>query len=127
MPKTIVRSDRLPAPVASYSSAVRAGNLLFVSGQIPLDPATGELVSGGIEAETRRALDNLTLVLEAGGASRADVVKVTVFLSDMADFKAFDAVYKGYFSTEPPARATVAVLGLPRGAHIEIEAIAHLP
>jgi 2-iminobutanoate/2-iminopropanoate deaminase len=125
MPKTVVRSDRVPTPVASYSSAVRAGDLLFVSGQIPLDPKTGELVSGGIEAETRRALDNLTALIEAGGASRSDVVKVTVYLTDIADFKAFDAVYKSYFPNEPPARATVAVLALPRGAHIEIDAIAH--
>jgi 2-iminobutanoate/2-iminopropanoate deaminase len=127
MPKSVVRSDRIPTPVASYSSAVRAGNLLFVSGQIPLDPASGELVGGGIEPETRRVLDNLTLVLEAGGASRSDVAKVTVYLTDMADFKAFDAVYKSYFPSEPPARATVAVLALPRGAHIEIDAIALLP
>ena len=91
MPKTVIRSDRMPTPVASYSSAVRADKFVFVSGQIPLDPETGELVTGGIERETRRVLDNLTLVLEAAHATLADVVKVTVFLTDMADFKSFDA------------------------------------
>lgn len=127
MPKSIVRSDRLPSPVASYSSAVRADKLLFVSGQIPLDPATGQVVSGGIEAETRRALDNLSLVLEAAHVTLADVVKTTVYLADMADFKAFDLAYKSYFPVDPPARATVAVAGLPRGVHVEIEAIALAP
>jgi 2-iminobutanoate/2-iminopropanoate deaminase len=127
MPKSIVRSDRLPTPVASYSSAVRADKFIFVSGQIPLDPATGELVSGSIELETRRVLDNLVLVLEAAHASLADVVKVTVYLTDMADFKAFDLAYKSYFPVDPPARATVAVAGLPRGVHVEIEAVALAP
>ena len=127
MPKNVIRSDRMPTPVASYSSAVRADKFVFVSGQIPLDPETGELVTGGIERETRRVLDNLTLVLEAAHATLADVVKVTVFLTDMADFKSFDAAYKSYFPVDPPARATVAVAALPRGAHVEIEAIALLP
>jgi len=127
MPKTVIRSDRMPSPVASYSSAVRADKFVFVSGQIPLDPATGELVTGGIEIETRRVLDNLTLVLEAAHATLADVVKVTVFLTDMADFKAFDLAYKSYFPVDPPARATVGVAALPRGAHVEIEAVALLP
>jgi 2-iminobutanoate/2-iminopropanoate deaminase len=127
MPKSIVRSDRLPTPVASYSSAVRADKFIFVSGQIPLDPATGELVSGSIELETRRVLDNLALVLEAAHVSLADVVKVTVYLTDMADFKAFDLAYKSYFPVDPPARATVAVAGLPRGVHVEIEAVALAP
>jgi 2-iminobutanoate/2-iminopropanoate deaminase len=127
MPKSIVRSDRLPTPVASYSSAVRADKFVFVSGQIPLDPATGELVTGSIELETRRVLDNLALVLEAAHVGFNDVVKVTVYLTDMADFKAFDAAYKSYFPVDPPARATVAVAGLPRGAHVEIEAIALAP
>ena len=124
MPKSIVRSDKVPAPVASYSSAVRADKFVFVSGQIPIDPATGEVVSGGIEVETRRVLDNLTLVLEAAHAGLADVVKVTVYLTDMADFKAFDLAYKSYFPVDPPARATVGVAALPRGVHVEIEAVA---
>jgi 2-iminobutanoate/2-iminopropanoate deaminase len=124
MPKSIVRSDKVPTPVASYSSAVRADKFVFVSGQIPLDPVTGELVTGSIEVETRRVLDNLTLVLEAAHLNLSDVVKVTVYLTDMADFKAFDLAYKSYFPVDPPARATVAVAGLPRGVHIELEAVA---
>jgi 2-iminobutanoate/2-iminopropanoate deaminase len=127
MPKTIVRSDSAPPPVASYSQAVRAEKLLFVSGQIPIDPATGALVEGGIEAQTERALENLKSVLVAGRASFSDVVKVTVYLIDMADFPAFNGVYAKYFSQEPPARVTVAVVGLPRGARIELDAIAACP
>ncbi|HLV68049.1 MAG TPA: Rid family detoxifying hydrolase [Polyangiaceae bacterium] len=124
MSKSVIRSDRLPTPVASYSPAVRVGQLVFVSGQIPLDPATGQLVSGDIEAQTRRVLDNLGAVLEAAGLSYADVAKVTAYLADMQDFAAFDAVYRSYFPVDPPARATVSVLGLPRGARLEVEAIA---
>src|SRR5690606_30816792 len=124
MSKSVIRSDRLPTPVASYSPAVRVGQLVFVSGQIPLEPATGQLVSGDIEAQTRRVLDNLGAVLEAAGLSYADVAKVTAYLADMQDFAAFDAVYRTYFPVDPPARATVSVLGLPRGARLEVEAIA---
>lgn len=124
MSKSVIRSDRLPTPVASYSPAVRVGQLVFVSGQIPLDPATGQLVSGDIEAQTRRVLDNLGAVLEAAELSYADVAKVTAYLADMQDFAAFDAVYRSYFPVDPPARATVSVLGLPRGARLEVEAIA---
>ncbi len=126
MPKTVVRSDKAPAPVAAYSQAVRAGDFLFLSGQIALDPATGELVPGGIEAETRRVLDNLMSVLEAGGATRSDVVKVTAYLADMREYPIFNAVYTTYFPDEPPARATVAVAGLPRGVRVEVDAIAML-
>jgi 2-iminobutanoate/2-iminopropanoate deaminase len=126
MPKVVIVSDKAPAPVAAYSQAIRAGDFLFLSGQIPLDPKTNQLVSGGIESETRRVLDNLAAVLEAGGATFADVVKMTVYLADMQDFAAFNAVYVSYFPEQPPARATVAVLGLPRGVRVEIDAIAHL-
>ncbi|HWA75981.1 MAG TPA: RidA family protein [Polyangiaceae bacterium] len=126
MPKVVIRSDKAPAPVAAYSQAIRAGDFLFLSGQIPLDPETHQLVSGGIESETRRVLDNLAAVLEAGGATFADVVKMTVYLADMQDFAAFNAVYVSYFPEQPPARATVAVLGLPRGVRVEIDAIAYL-
>jgi 2-iminobutanoate/2-iminopropanoate deaminase len=126
MPKVVIVSDKAPAPVAAYSQAIRAGDFLFLSGQIPLDPETNQLVSGGIESETRRVLDNLAAVLEAGGATFADVVKMTVYLADMQDFAAFNAVYMSYFPEQPPARATVAVLGLPRGVRVEIDAIAHL-
>lgn len=126
MPKVVIRSDKAPAPVAAYSQAIRAGDFLFLSGQIPIDPQTNEQVSGGIEAETRRVLENLSAVLEAGGATLADVVKVTAYLADMQDFAAFNAVYVSYFPEQPPARATVAVLGLPRGVRVEIDAVALL-
>ena len=127
MPKTAVRSEHAPKPVAAYAQAVRAGQLLFLSGQIGIDPATGELVKGGLEAETRRVLENLRAVLAAGGASFADVVKATVYLADMNDFSVFNAVYVEYFEADPPARATVGVVALPRGARIEIDAIALVP
>src|SRR5262245_22821972 len=126
MPKNIVSSARAPQAIGPYSQAVRAGNLLFLSGQIPIDPDGGELVSGGIEAQTRRVLDNLSAVLEAAGASLSDVVKTTVFLVDLADFSAFNQTYAGYFTAEPPARATVQVAALPKGARVEVEAIALL-
>jgi len=126
MAKTIVRSEAAPAPVGPYSQAVKAGGWLYASGQIPLDPQTGQLVQGGIEHETRRVMDNLSAVLAAAGASFQQVVKVTVYLTDMQDFPAFNAVFAGYFPSDPPARATVAVAALPRGAHIEIDAVAFI-
>ncbi len=124
MPKTIVRSEKAPAPVAAYSQAVKAGGFVFASGQIPIDPKSGELVSGGIEAETRQVLENLKAVLEAAGATFADVVKITAYLSDMTEFAAFNAVYVSYFRDEPPARATVGVAALPRGVRVEMDATA---
>jgi 2-iminobutanoate/2-iminopropanoate deaminase len=124
MPKTLIRTDRAPAPVAAYSQAVKAGGFLFLSGQIPIDPGTGELVNSSIEAETRQVLENLKAVLEAGGASLSDVVKVTAYLTDIRDFAAFNAVYVTYFRDEPPARATVAVAGLPRSVRVELDATA---
>ena len=126
MAKTIVRSEAAPAPVGPYSQAVKAGGWLYASGQIPLDPQTGQLVQGGIEHETRQVMDNLSAVLAAAGASFQQVVKVTVYLTDMQDFPAFNAVFAGYFPSDPPARATVAVAALPRGAHIEIDAVAFI-
>lgn len=122
--RKLIRADGAPKPVASYSSAVRAGKFVFCSGQIPLDPKTGALVPGGIEEQTRAVLDNLGAVLAAAGVGYADVVKCGVFLSDLSDFAAFDAVYARYFAASPPARSTVQVAGLPRGARIEIDAIA---
>ena len=122
--KKIIRSEAAPKSVASYSQAVRAGKFVFCSGQIPLDPLTGELVSGGIEEQTRRVLDNLGAVLAEAGLSYRDIVKCGVFLLDMNDFRAFDGAYAPYFGDEPPARSTVQVAGLPRGARIEIDAIA---
>lgn len=127
MPKTAIHSEHAPKPVAAYAQGVRAGQFLFLSGQIGIDPATGALVAGGVEAETRRVLANLEAVLAAGGAGFGDVVKMTVYLADMNDFSVFNAVYVGYFDTDPPARATVGVVALPRGARIEIDAVALLP
>lgn len=127
MAKIILRSKDAPAPVASYSQAVRAGNLVFLSGQIGLDPKSGQMVPGGIEAETKQVLDNIGAVLRAASASYADVVKATVYLADMNEFAAFNSIYAGYFAGEPPARVTVGVSALPRGARVEIEVIALLP
>jgi 2-iminobutanoate/2-iminopropanoate deaminase len=122
--KKILRSKSAPTPVASYSQAVRAGKFVFCSGQIPLDPRTHELVAGGIEEQTRRVLDNLGAVLAEAKLTYGDVVKCTVFLTDLADFAAFDSTYARYFGARPPARSTVQVSALPRGARIELEAIA---
>lgn len=125
--RRVVTSAQAPSPGAFYSQAIASGDLLFCSGQIALDPATGQLVGGGIEAETQRVLDNLAGVLAAAGATLADVVKTTVYLADFSDFQAMNAVYVRAFPAEPPARATVGVSALPRGAKIELEAIARLP
>ena len=122
--KKVVRSEAAPAPVASYSQAVKAGKFLFCSGQIPLDPRTGSLVAGGIEEQTRQVLVNLGAVLEAAGAGFRDVLKCTVFLVDLQEFEAMNRVYSTYFDDAPPARSTVQVAALPRGARVEIEAIA---
>jgi 2-iminobutanoate/2-iminopropanoate deaminase len=122
--KKPIVSEGAPAPVASYSQAIKAGKFLFCSGQIPLDPRTGTLVTGGIEAETERVLENLGAVLASAGAGFQDVLKCTVFLIDLADFTAMNGVYSKYFGDVPPARSTVQVAALPRGARVEIEAIA---
>ena len=122
--KKAVSSPHAPKAIGPYSQAVRAGQLLFLSGQVPLDPATGQLVAGDIAAQTRRVFDNLAAVLEAGGRSFADVVKTTVFLADMNDFAAVNDVYGTYFSEPYPARATVQVARLPKDARVEIDLIA---
>jgi 2-iminobutanoate/2-iminopropanoate deaminase len=127
MPKEILRSTDAPAPVASYSQAVRAGDFVFCSGQIPIDPATHDLVDGDIQRQTTRVLENLGAVLASAGLTHKDIVKCTVFLADLADFRAFDAAYAAFFPDAPPARATVGVAGLPRGARVEIEAVAYAP
>ena len=124
MRKTVIRSSSAPAPVGPYSQAIRSGGLVFCAGQVPLDPATGELVPGGIEEQTRRVLDNIGAVLAAAGLGFDAVVKTTIYLSDLSDFSAMNAVYAGYFPSDPPARSTVQVAALPRGARVEIEAIA---
>ena len=122
--KTPVSTAGAPKAQAPYSQAVRAGGLLFLAGQIPLDPATGELVGGDVVAQARRALDNIGAVLEAGGLSFADVVRTTVFLADLEDFAAMNQVDGTYFTEPYPARATVQVARLPRDVRIEIDAIA---
>ncbi len=122
--KTAISTDRAPAAIGPYSQAVRAGGLVFCSGQIPLDPATGKVVDGGIEAQTRRVLENLAAVLAAAGTGLDRVVKTTVFLADMGEFAAMNAVYAGFFPAGPPARAAVEVSALPRGVRVEIEAVA---
>ncbi|HEX6275458.1 MAG TPA: RidA family protein [Polyangiaceae bacterium] len=122
--KKLIRAESAPAPVASYSQAVKAGKFLFCSGQIPIDPATGALVPGGIAEQTRRVLENLGAVLKAAGAGYDDVLKCTVFLVDLAEFELMNGVYATYFAEAPPARSTVQVSALPRGARVEIEAIA---
>jgi len=113
-----------PAPIGPYSQAILSGDTLFCSGQIPLDPATGSLIDGDIAAQTERALQNLGNVLKAAGYGFADVVKTTVFLSDMNDFAEVNAVYEKYFGTSKPARSTFAAAGLPKGANVEIDCIA---
>jgi 2-iminobutanoate/2-iminopropanoate deaminase len=125
--RRVVTSPDAPAPVAAYSQAIASGDLLFCSGQIPIDPRTGEMVTGGIEAETEQVISNLKAVLAAAGATLADVVKTTVYLSNFDDFAAMNAIYVRAFPTDPPARATVGVAALPRGAKVELEAIARLP
>ena len=120
-----VQTDLAPAPVGPYSQAQRAGPFLFLSGQIPLDPATGQLVSSTIEAETQRVLDNLKAVLAADGLTFAHVVKTTVYLTDLGDFTKMNEVYAQAFGDAKPARATVQVGALPKGARVEIDAVAY--
>ncbi len=127
MEKQVVQTDAAPAAIGPYSQAVRSGELLLLSGQIPLDPATGALVGGSIEEETRRVMDNLGAVLAAAGCSFADVLKTTIYLTDLGNFAAVNGVYGGYMGDKPPARATVQVAALPKGARVEIDAIARVP
>ena len=122
--KQHISSPGAPKAIGPYSQAVRAGQLLFVSDQVPLDPATGQMVEGDIAVQTRRVFDNLAAVLKAGGRSFADVVRTTVFLADMNDFAAVNEVYGTYFTEPYPARATVQVARLPKDARVEIDVIA---
>jgi len=124
---TQIKTEKAPAAIGPYSQGILSGNLLFTSGQIPLDPAAGSLVSGGIQSETKQVLENLKAVLEAGGAGLKDVVKTTVYMADLSEFAQMNEVYGSYFSGEPPARSTVGVASLPRGARVEIEAVAVVP
>ena len=124
--KNIIATDRAPRAIGPYSQAVRAGELIFASGQIPIDPATGEFVAGGIAEQTEQVLRNLTAGFEAAGVGMDQVVKTTVFLANMDDFTAMNEVYGRFFGEEPPARATVQAARLPRDARVEIEAIARV-
>jgi 2-iminobutanoate/2-iminopropanoate deaminase len=124
MQRAIIATDAAPKAIGPYSQAVTLGDLVFCSGQIPLDPASGELVAGGIEEQTRQVLSNLRGLLEAAGSSLEQVLKTTVFLSDMGEFQAMNTVYAQFFGADPPARSTVQVARLPRDAKVEIEAIA---
>lgn len=121
-----ISTPAAPPAIGPYSQAVRAGSFVFVSGQIPLDPATGQMTGGDIRAQTHQVMRNLGEVLKASGASLDHVVRTTIYLADMADFAAVNDVYGGYFSTPAPARATVQVARLPRDARVEIDAVAHV-
>jgi len=122
--KEVVFTERAPKPIGPYSQAIKLGNLLFVSGQIPIDPATNEVVKGGIKEQTERVLENVKAILEAANMTLNDVVMAFVYLSDMADFPQFNEVYSRYFKERPPARVTVAVKSLPRDVKVEIAVIA---
>lgn len=125
MTRMAVSSPDAPKAIGPYSQAIAANGLLFCSGQIPLDPRSGEMVGASdVRAQARQVMENLRAVLTAGGASFASVVKCTIFLADLGDFSAVNEVYASYFTSEPPARATVQVAGLPKGALVEIDAIA---
>jgi 2-iminobutanoate/2-iminopropanoate deaminase len=124
MPRQPVSCTGAPAAIGPYSPAVQAGAFLFISGQVPIDPATGEVVGGGIAAETRRVLENVRALVEAGGLTMADVVRTTVFLTDLNDFAAMNSVYGEFFPAPSPARSTVQVARLPRDVRVEIDAIA---
>ena len=124
MAKKVVSTPEAPAAVGAYSQGIVSNGFVYCSGQVPLDPASGELVGGSIADQTRRCLENLSAVLTAAGSSLDDVVKVTAFLIDMNDFPEFNEAYSEFFGDEPPARATVAVAGLPKGAEVEVECVA---
>jgi 2-iminobutanoate/2-iminopropanoate deaminase len=124
MDKKVITSEKAPKAIGPYSVAMRTGDLIFTSGQLGLDPLTGNLIPGGIEAETRQALTNLQHVLADSGSALEAVVKTTVFLKDMADFPKMNAIYAEFFTKNPPARSTVQVAALPKGGSVEIEAVA---
>ena len=124
--KQALSSTSAPKAIGPYSSALRAGNLLFISGQVPADPSTGQMIAGDIAAQTRRVLDNIGALLQAGGLTFSDVVRTTVYLADMDDFPAMNEVYATYFNAPAPARATVQAARLPKDARVEIDLIAQL-
>ncbi len=124
MERTPITTSQAPAAIGPYNQAIRCGQFIYTSGQIPMDPATSEIVSNEIQAQTHRVIQNLQAVLEAAGSSLHNVIKTTVFLANMNDFQAMNAVYASYFGDVPPARSTVAVAELPRRALVEIECVA---
>ncbi len=126
MSKKVIFTEEAPKPIGPYSQAIRAGNLIFLSGQIPIDPSTGEMVHGDIQQKTRQVLENMRALLASQGLGMEDVVKVTIFLKEMEQFGPMNEVYATYFPSPPPARSTVQVSGLPKNADLEIEAIALL-
>jgi 2-iminobutanoate/2-iminopropanoate deaminase len=125
--KHIINTDKAPAPIGPYNQAVKSGHLLFTSGQIPIDPATGELVDGGIREQTIQVFENLKNVLESAGSTLDDVIKTTVFLADLADFPVLNTIYAEFFDEEnAPARSTIQVAALPKGSLVEIELVARI-
>lgn len=124
MSKQIINTLNAPAPIGPYNQSVKAGGLLFISGQIAMDPATGNITAEGVEAETHQVMKNLHAILQAAGLGFSAVVKTTIFLTDMSLFAAVNEIYAGYFEGDHPARETVAVKGLPRGVNVEISMIA---
>jgi len=124
MEKKVVFTEKAPKPIGPYSQAIIAGNLIFTAGQIPIDPATNQVVQGNIKEQTRRVLENLRAILESVGATFDDVVKVTIYMKDLNEFSAMNEVYSEYFKNSPPARTTVEVSRLPRDVRIEIDLIA---
>ena len=123
MPRTAIHSDHAPAAIGPYSQATRAGNLVFLSGQVPLDPATGNLVEGDIAVQARQAFDNIKAVVAAAGGSMDDIVRVGLYLTDLSQFAEVNAVMADYFSQPYPARSTIEVSALPRGAQFEVDAL----
>jgi 2-iminobutanoate/2-iminopropanoate deaminase len=121
---SVVKAEKAPKAIGPYSVAIRAGDFIFVSGTLGIHPETGDLVPGGIETQARKALENLANILEAGGSSLDLVVKTTVFLQSMAEFPTMNSIYASFFAKDPPARSTVEVAALPKGAAVEIEAVA---
>jgi reactive intermediate/imine deaminase len=126
MPRQVIHTASAPKAIGTYSQAMRAGDTVYISGQIPLDPATGQLISGDIEAEIRRAFDNLKAIAQAAGGTLGDAVKLSVFLTDLSHFPKVNEIMATYFNEPYPARAAIGVAALPRGARVEVECILSL-